>query len=297
MKNSKLPILAGAALVVAGFAVYGLDSWRGSHREGLIDHALRNARQITTIDVPPLENGELVIATDVPMPGARLTDPDLGFSVDGLSFSRDVQIYQWREVEETVNNQKTYSYSKRWVDAPISSSFFHDPRHENFGSLPFSDKTFRPQSYVFGDLKLDRSFASSFPASRKLEVTRELYDQMPSYFRQRFSLVDGELFPNREARIGDIRVTFSFVPSQQSTIVGAYSNGSIVPAKTDAGTIAILREGNLSLEELAAAEKSSSASIGIFLKIVAGMLALGGLILGVIGIRMSSASSVSRVGA
>src|SRR5690606_8097532 len=94
--------------------------------------------------------------------------------------------------------------------------------------------------------------------------------------------------------IGDIKVTFSFVPSRQSTIVGAYSNGSIVPAETKAGTIAILREGNLSLEELGSAEKSSSASIGLFLKIIAEILALAGIVMAVVGFRMTGSPSSIR---
>lgn len=288
MTTSKVPIIAGIGLVLAGVTVYCLDSWRAGNREGQIDHVLKNARQITTIDVPSLDDGELVIASDVPMPDRKLADPDLEFSVDGLSFSRDVWIYQWRESEETINNQTTYSYRKGWVDSPISSSFFHDTRYENFGSLPFRDHTVKAAAYTFGDLKLDKSFASSFPSSRKLDVTRAMFDSMPSYFRQRFAVVGGELHPNREPRIGDIKVTFSYVPSRQSTVVGAYGNGGIVPANTEAGTIAILREGNLSLEELGAAEKSSSASLGVFLKIVAGLLAVGGIILAVIGFRMGS---------
>ncbi len=112
-----------------------------------------------------------------------------------------------------------------------------------------------------------------------------MYDEMPNYFRQRFAVVDGGLFPNRNPEIGDIRVRFTAVQPRQSTVVGAYSGGYIVPAKTEAGEIAILREGNLSLDELTAAEKSSNRNVGIFLKIVAGMLALGGIVLAGIGIR------------
>lgn len=294
MKKLKAPVIAGICLVAAGTTVYFLDSWRAGNRAGQIDHVLKNARQITTIDVPPMKDGELVIATDVPAPDRKLSDADLEFAVDGLSFSRDVWIYQWQESEETSNNQTTHSYSRRWVSSPVSSSFFHDRRYENHGSLPFRDVTVRADTYLFGDLKLDKSFVSSFPSSRKLEITRDMYDRMPSYFRQRFAVVDGELHPNRAARIGDIKVSYTYVPARQSTVVGAYSNGMIVPAQTDAGSIAILREGNLSLEELAAAEKSSSASVGLFLKIVAGMLGIGGLVLTVVGFRMAAPPSPLR---
>jgi hypothetical protein len=289
MSSSKTPILVGIGLVAAGIAVYALDSWRGSHRGGQIDYVLKNARQITTIDVPPLSDGELVIATDVPMPGARIADPDLGFSVEALAYSRSVEILQWREYEDTSSGQPSYSYRKEWVGAPISSTFFESTRHRNRGDLPFRDRTIRADEVTFGDLKLDKAFFSSFPSASRLNVSRDMYDEMPNYFRQRFAIVDGGLFPNRDPEIGDIRVRFTAVQPRQSTVVGAYSNGSIVPAKTEAGEIAILREGNLSLEELGDAEKSSNKSIGIFLKIVAAMLAIGGVVLAGVGIRQSGA--------
>lgn len=276
MSGSKVPFVAGAALIAVSVAIYALDARRAGQRDVQIDHVLKNARQITTIDVPPLDKGELVIASDVPLPVTPVSDPDLEITIDGLQLSRQVWIYQWRESEETVGERTTYSYSKRWVGSPISSAFFHDPRYRNHGGLPFRDHTVKAGGYTFGDLKLDKSFGSSLPSSRKLEVTRDMFDSMPSYFRQRFALVNGELHPNRDPQIGDIKVAFTYVPSRQSTVVGAFNEGAIVPAKTEAGEIAILREGNLSLEELAAQEKASSASLGLFLKILAGVLGAGG---------------------
>lgn len=294
MSRFNVPVLAGIGLVAFGAVVYGLDSWRSGHRGGQIDYVLKNARQITTIDVPPLEDGELVIATDVPMPSARITDPDLGFSVEALSYSRSVEILQWREYKDTSSGQPQYTYQKEWVGSPISSAFFESTRHRNRGDLPFRDRTIQADEVTFGDLKLDKAFFSSFPSSSRLTVSRDMYDEMPNYFQQRFAVVDGGLFPNRSPEIGDIRVTFTAVQPRQSTVVGAYSGGHIVPAKTQAGEIAILREGNLSLDELADAEKSSNRNVGIFLKIVAAMLAVGGIVLAGIGIRQSGSGTPLR---
>lgn len=294
MSRFNVPVLAGIGLVAFGAVVYGLDSWRSGHRGGQIEYILKNARQITTIDVPPLGDGELVIATDVPMPGARITDPDLGFSVEALSYSRSVEIFQWREYKDTSSGQTQYSYQKEWVGSPISSASFDSLRYRNYGSLPFRDRTIRAEEVTFGDLKLDKAFFSSFPSSSRLNVSREMYDTMPNYFQQRFAILDGGLFPNRSPEIGDIRVRFTAVQPRQSTVVGAYSGGKIVPAKTEAGEIAILREGNLSLDELADAEKSSNRSVGIFLKIVAAMLAVSGVVLAGIGIRQGGSVVPAR---
>jgi hypothetical protein len=290
MSSSRTPVLVGIGLVAVGVAVYALDSWRGSHRGGQIDYVLKNARQITTIDVPPLADGELVIATDVPMPAARITDPDLGFSVEALSYGRSVEILQWREYEDTSSGQTRYSYQKEWVGGPISSSFFNDTRYRNRGDLPFRDRTIRADEVTFGDLKLDKAYFSSFPSASRLSVSRDMYDAMPSYFQQRFAMVDGGLFPNRNPEVGDIRVRFTSVQPRQSTVVGAYSGGYIVPAKTGAGEIAILQEGNLSLEELGESEKTSNRTIGIVLKILAGLLAAGGVVLAGVSLRQGGSS-------
>jgi hypothetical protein len=289
MSRSKVPVLAGIGLIVAGVAVYALDSWRSSHRDGQINYVLSKARQITTIDVPSLADGELVIATDVPLPGSPIKDPDLGFSVEALSYSRTVEILQWREYKDTSSGQTQYTYQKEWVGSPVSSSLFESTRHRNRGELPFRNLTIRPDAVTFGDLKLDKAFFSSFPSASRLNVSRDMYDGMPLYFQQRFAIVDGELFPDRNPEIGDIRVRITAVQPRQSTVVGAYSNGFIVPAKTEAGEIAILRPGNLSLEELVEEEKSSNQSVGVFLMIVAAMLSFGGSATIFLGLRTETA--------
>lgn len=283
MQNSKMPSFIALGLLVGALGLWAIDGWRSGRSDGQTAYVEKRAREITTIDVPNLENGELVIASDIPR--ASITDPDLGFSIEALSYRRDVEILQWREHEDTASGQTSYSYSKEWVDSPISSFGFSDQRYRNTGTLPFDDRTISPESISFGDLKLDKAFWSSLPSAQALSVTREMYDALPSYLRYRFAIVGGRLNPNRDPQIGDVRVSFSSVQPRQVTVVGAYGNGSIVPATTDVGTIAILRQGNLTLDELTVAEKSSNKTLGIVIKTLSGLMALGGGLLMFLNLR------------
>jgi Protein of unknown function (DUF1625). len=296
MSRARLPILVGLGLIVAGSVVYALDSWRSESRNTKIDYVLKNARSITTIDVPALENGELVIASDVPLPGEPLVDPDLGISVEALGYSRSVQILQWRETETTTDDRTEYHYRKEWVNRPISSSLFHEShRYRNRGSLPFRNLNIKPETISLGDLKLDNAYHSNFSSSSRFRLSREMYDELPAHYRSRFYVSEGGgLVSSRFPDIGDVRVKFSTVEPRQVTVVGAFQDGSIVPAQTEAGEVALLVQGNLSLDELAATEKQSNRNVGMFLKIVAGLLAVGGIVLTIMGARISRSSLPNR---
>lgn len=295
----------GFGLLSVAALVYGLDSWRGSHRNGQIDYVLKHAKAVTTDGSSAIADGDLVVAVEVPMPKANVVDPDLAFNLDVLQYSRDAEIYQWRENvrENTVTNSdgskrtdRTYSYSKVWTDSLVSSSSFHDTGYSNYGSFPFNDRTIRPDGYVFGSFDLDKSFAGLFPSAKKLAVTREMFDGMPEHFRRRFSIVDGGLFPDRSPQIGDIRVSFTAVMPQLSTVVGAYKGGIIVPAQTEAGEIAMLRPGNMSIEDLASQEKADNGRTSTILLVIACLLGVGGAACLFFGIKNSSSGRTRAAG-
>lgn len=287
-------IIIGAGLLAISAGVYGLDSLRQSHRGGQIEYVLKHAREVTTDGSTAITDGDLIVAVDVALPEQKIIDPDLGFSVEALRYTRDAEIYQWKETENVSthtnsdgsrNTNTSYSYSKIWSDRTISSSLFYDNDYRNYGSFPFSDRTYRPENVTFGTFKLDKSFNEFFPAASKLSVTREMFDGMPEEYRRRFAVVNGGLFPDRSPQIGDIRVSFTAVMPTQATVVGAYQNGIIVPAQTTAGEIAMYRVGNMSLEDLAAQEKSDSSRTSTILLIIAGIIAAAGAICLMIGIK------------
>jgi hypothetical protein len=286
-----MKLVAGLALVAAGCGLWGLDSWRGSNNDARSAYVTDHARQWLPDGGMPVENGELVVAVGVPLPERPLADDVTGFSLNVLRLDRDVEIYQWREQSRTStdrdgNSYTTYSYNKVWSDHAINSFAFDQTMgHRNSGSLPFPDKTFRPQSIRFGDVSLDAAYAGMMGDNSRLDVTREMFDAMPSDLQTKFAIVDGRLFPNRSPEIGDVRVTYAALTPRQATVVGEYRDGAIAPATTPAGTISLFRWGNLDLEKVIELEKSESHTLGIVLKILAGAILVGGLLLTFFGLR------------
>lgn len=290
-----MKLAAGLALVAAGCLVWGIDSRRGTNTEARADYVLANARAWLPEGGMPAASGEMVVAVGVPLPSEPLVDDVTGFSLEVLRLSRDVEIYQWREritrhssTDDNGNERvwRTYSYEKVWTDHPISSVHFEKSfTHRNRGSLPFPDRTLKASSIRFGDAVLDPAYASMMGGMSPFPVTREMFDGMPEELKSRFAIVDGRLFPDRSPEIGDIRVTYQALMPRQATIVGEYRDGAIVPAKTEAGEISFFRWGNLDVEKVVEMERSDSRTLGIFLKILAGLLALGGCTLAALGLR------------
>lgn len=294
-----MKLVAGVALCAAGVGLWAVDAWRGSNNDARSSYVAEHARQWLPEGGMTVQNGELVVATSVPFAGEPVVDDVTGFSLNVLRLERDVQIFQWNEEVQTHsdrdgNTRKTYTYDKVWANGPISSLGFDQmSSHRNSGTLPFPDRNFKPLTIRFGDVVLDGSYAGMLGASSRFDVTREMFDAMPDDLRDRFAIVDGRLFPNRSPQIGDIRVAYKAIVPRQATVVGEYRDGVIVPAATEAGTISLFRWGNLDVEQVVQAEQSESRTLGIVLKVVAGLIVAGGLTLSLFGMRARQAGGGS----
>jgi len=135
------------------------------------DKAIRSAQKalvkvsdVSTAD--PSLNEKLIHASAFADTQEVLSDKQFGISEKAISLIRDVRYYQYEEKKQTQKKDKlggseetitTYTYDKKWVNAPINSANFADPEYKKSNIVLDSDIKYQrlyAKNVSFGAYKL-----------------------------------------------------------------------------------------------------------------------------------------------
>ncbi len=240
-----------------------------------------NAVHETTGDrVNPEQECKVVHLTGEATTDEVLKDPQFHISANAIRLTRKAEMCQWEETKSSETREKmdgvtgtvtTYSYRKTWSDRAIDSDSFHEPGHDNPGTLPVEELSVEATDVRLGKYQLPGSLVSKIQGSEPLPLKLEdLPKRLRSLFRQ-FS-TNGFYFspgrasgrarsatardasPNTSAQIGDIRVTFFVTRPATVSIMSAQAGNSFAPFETSKGRILHLLEmGAVPASEMIAA--------------------------------------------
>lgn len=206
----------------------------------------------------------------------ELTDKKFDVTVKAIKLVRDTEIYQWKETkkEEKKGDKKktTYTYDKEWVDKPIKSSSFKKKKgHTNVSGAFIEDESFQAKKVQAGAFNLTDKFISQFSADEKLEMNKELIATIKKKFDNAKENGDylylGE--DPSDPAIGDVRVTFKVANPKLVSVVGQQVGKDILPYKTsNDGTIADLRAGKMTADEMFSAMESENTILTWIIRIV-----------------------------
>lgn len=206
----------------------------------------------------------------------ELTDKKFDVTVKAIKLVRDTEIYQWKETkkEEKKGDKKktTYTYDKEWVDKPIKSSSFKKKKgHTNVSDAFIEDESFQAKKVQAGAFNLTDKFISQFSADEKLEMNKELIATIKKKFDNAKENGDylylGE--DPSDPAIGDVRVTFKVANPKLVSVVGQQVGKDILPHKTsNDGTIADLRAGKMTADEMFSAMESENTILTWIIRIV-----------------------------
>ncbi len=220
--------IAGALLVLAGIGLVamtarGLLNYRaaaGRHGGEVIDlgtHAQPQAGQ----------HGYMARVVGTPQVVEAPHDPEFNLRVSTPVLVRHVEMFQWREIRigDSVH------YEMDWVDRPLDSSHFEDPRgHANPASFPISGKQFDAGLVQMGGFKLGPLLQHALPGSEQVTPDPK---SLPENLAASFTLYQNHLVTSArpdDPRLGDLRVSWDEVPLQQLTIVGRLDGDRLVAA-------------------------------------------------------------------
>ncbi len=210
-----------------------------------------------------------------------------------------------KEISKTV-----YEYKKEWKDKPVSSVSFSDKKRENTllienveEEVVFGKKT-RLGAYVVAEevlmpLAPQKADAES-QAPTALNVSEADMQKMHTYILtqghkdaegirefyedgQEGSLVHVQgnvLYLGQEVDdpdVGDIRITYTIIPTQEVSLVAKADSARFVPYTSESGELfSLIRRGNISMETMFENAQSQNETSNIFFMIIAALFILGG---------------------
>ena len=240
--------------------------------------------EVSANAVDPGSNGKLVHVSGTVQPASPAKDPDFGVTGDGLvRLARSVEMYQWQEESSTQSQQnlggsktteKTYSYKRAWSAQPINSSHFKVPGGHQNPPMPHRSATFDGSGVKLGAWQVDPSVLHKVTAFTPLHGL----PSPPAGYQ-----VSGDAFyrgpdPGQPA-IGDVRVTFTAVPTQTVSVAAAQASGVLTAFRDANGyTIALAEPGVVSAAALFHDEKKSEQTLTWILRGVGFVVMLIGFV-------------------
>lgn len=243
--NAFVGVLVGLALILAGIVLLFWNEGRTVDRRKALNEGAATVRSISPQSVDPANQGALVHLTGLATTTQTLVDPDFGVQVQAIRLHRDVEMYQWKEDQETRTEKKlgggeqtvtTYTYSKTWSGSYIDSGSFKKPEgHENPGAMPLRSRNFNAEDVTVGAFTLPQDMVHDMDAWQPLQVGDAQPDLQLDRKIQRsshgFYIGDSQTAP----KIGDMRVSFKMVPPATVSLFARQNNATFEPFMTKSG--------------------------------------------------------------
>ncbi len=217
--------------------------------------------------VDAANDGKLVHVSGRALTQSALADPDFPFmTAKALLLQRKVEMYQWREEQQTkeiketggsVRKETTYSYSRTWSSTLNNSSRFYDQSgHANPTNLPYASLTLKASDARLGGFRLPPGLLA-LPASEQLPAP----DAAPLSGNSKIARGQIYMGNNPDApAVGDVRIQYLYAPEQDVSVVAQQRGDSFAPFPVSNGrrSIEMLRPGLLDAASMFNAAQSEN---------------------------------------
>lgn len=279
-------VLFGILLFVIAFPVLFINEGR----------AVRTARALTegagaVISVPadrvdPANEGALVHVQGIATTGETLQDAQFGVAINALHLERQVEMYQWQESSSTrtesqvggsERTETTYSYNTVWSSSLIDSANFQEQAgRQNPTSIPFAAQSATAVAVSLGAFQLPPNLVEDIDDYQPLPA-----DNLPTNLPTNAQHHQGNIYIGdnpQSPQVGDVRVTFRYVPPQAVSLVAQQRGDSFQPYTTSNGrTISMLNTGNYTAVEMFDAAQASNTALTWGLRLLGLLLMFGGV--------------------
>jgi hypothetical protein len=267
-------VLFGFIIFLIAFPVLFLNEGR----------AVRTARSLTegagaVVSVPAdavnsANEGKLVHVSGAVATGEPISDDELGVQAQAVKLIRTVEMYQWKENERSETRKKlgggtettkTYTYEKKWADAPINSADFQKPDgHENPpGQFPYEAKTVVADPVKVGAFTLSAEQLDKLNDAQDLKLDASAAEQLPDEAKETLKVADGRFYKGENPgapAVGDVRVSYQTVNPAQVSLVAVQTGETFAPYQAKAGdTVLLVEEGTHNAAEMFKAAQDANA--------------------------------------
>lgn len=229
--------LFGLLLIVIAFPVLYFNELRQVHMDKILDFAEASIVDVSADTVNNDNQACPVCVRGETRTDQTLTDPDLGVRVSNCAkLSRDVQMYQWNEHENTTtkdnsdgtkSSTKTYTYQKGWFSHGINSDRFDDQSKRN-PPMPLNGQVWKASSVSLGAFQLDGQLIDQMTNFQPTEVReQEICGKVLKRKSADISCIESD--GNDDDHIGALRVKMRKVSCGPASVASLQSWNSFQP--------------------------------------------------------------------
>jgi hypothetical protein len=254
-------IIVGLILLIIGIALLFWNEGRAVKTYNTLKEGQGLVMNVSADEADAANDGKLVHLTADATTEEILVDEDFGISANAIRLQRDVEMYQWKETEESETRKKlgggeetvtTYTYSKQWSSGLNNSSNFQQPEgHENPSEFPYDSMTWDAENVPVGAFYLSPDLISQLSDFADLPV-REIPEG--AAWPEDATLSKGGIYLGAnpaQPQVGDVRIKFSVIEPGPVSIVAAQNGDTFADYQTKAGgTIAMIVPGNVPAQQM-----------------------------------------------
>ena len=272
-------VLIGLLLFVVSFPLLWWNEGRAVQTAESLDEGAGQVISLSPEQVDAANEGKLVHLSALAQSDDLLKDADFGVEHKGIKLLRSVEMYQWVESKETEKKKKvggseetktTYSYETSWSSSYHDSEEFRKPEgHEN-PAMQYQDVTRFAQNVAVGAFSLPADMVSRIEGETPLPSEEPDLAKLTPALAGKTQIHDGGFyyrptatdaqFDLSEPRVGDYRIRFSAIASQDVSLIAQQSGSSFAPFQTKAGdALDMVKTGRHSAADMfTAAEEANS---------------------------------------
>lgn len=262
--NSFLGLLLGPVFVIAAIALLWWNEGRAV--QAIVGLSSAASATIEASSSPsPGNEGKLVHVVGSATATGSIADSDVGLTIPGqVMVARTVEMYQWREHEESHSQTntggsetttKTYTYSQEWSADPVdSSSFRHPDGHQN-PPMPFQSGRFAASDTKIGDWTLGAETIG------RIDPVKPVNPDAPSGWTR-----SGDYLQKGNAgtpKTGDLRVSYKGLALGDTiSVLAQQSRGSFASYTAPNGySVFLVALGNEPAANMIATQRANEATL------------------------------------
>lgn len=224
LMNSLKGIFFGFILLIISIVLLSWNEVRSVNHADALKEMSGNIVTLPDAKYDVAYEGKPVLVHGIINPISELEDPLFGVKSNGLILRRQVEMYQWKENKSSKSEDKmggstettiTYNYVKTWSSNAIDSLAFKQPEEHTNPSMVHQSHTFISDANV-GDYYLSKNIVGTISHFEEYMGLSSLPDMGEEAKNLKSYLYLGETPAN--PRIGDMKISYKFVPSGQYTI-------------------------------------------------------------------------------
>lgn len=231
-------VLFGLLLVVVSCALMFWNEGRAVKTARALTEGAGIVVSVPSNKIDPAREGKLIHTSGDTTATGDVRDPELGVAAKGLKLSRNVEMYQWKEVKESKTRKKlgggeetvtTYRYVREWSSKHIDSSRFRRQRGHVNPSMPSTgSKDFAAEGAKLGAFKLGNNVIGSLGSGETFSVPDSAAQTVTAKLGANARIEQGGIYvggnPNAP-RVGDVRISYKVLPLQTVSVVAKQQNG------------------------------------------------------------------------